>query len=93
MIDDLNKLANRDQAHTFQIDTGKKKYVFSAATRYIVDMWVEAIRMSRKTSKERSLSITGDFKNIFKIITLYENDREALDAHIKEKTDKFIPPD
>ena len=48
--------------------------------------------MSRKTSKERSLSITGDVKNIFKIITLYENDRPALDLHMTQKTEQFIPP-
>ena len=58
------------------IDTGKKKYTFCATTRYIVDMWAEAIRMSRKTAKERSLSITGGVKNIFKIVTLFEHDRD-----------------
>lgn len=70
--------------HEFVLDVGKKKYEFIAPTKFMAQQWVEAIECSHRTSSENRQSITGQIKNISKIVTLYELDRDALKDDILE---------
>lgn len=53
--------------------------------------WVEAIRMSKKTSQEIDLSITGTGKNISKIVQLYDTNKDELKAKMLEDFNNSLP--
>lgn len=73
-----------DHEHQFTIDVGEKKYEFIAPTRFMAEQWVEAIECSSRTATENRYSITGKIKNISKIVTHFELDRDALKSELIE---------
>ena len=47
-----------------------------------MDRWLEAIELSSRTVQERQMSITGQNKNISKIIQQYEEDNIAFEENL-----------
>jgi hypothetical protein len=43
-----------------------------------MERWVEAIVISMQTAREAKLSLTGATKNISKMVTQYDMDREKM---------------
>lgn len=84
---DKIKIVDKANEHRFTIDAGPKKYEFIAPARFVCEKWVEALELSKKTAKIKKYSITGNVKNISKIVTLYELDRDELRDDIEVEVD------
>ena len=59
-----------------------RKYIFFFSEHHLMEKWLAAINISRKTAQERILSITGTVKNILRIIAMFDNDRTHLEEEI-----------
>ena len=68
----------KEAGHAFIIDTGKHKYHRSAAYRFEMEMWVEAICISMQTARESKLSLTGACKNVSKIVSEFDFNTQKL---------------
>jgi len=79
--------------HSVNIDAGPKKYEFSSTTKYVLQRWVEAIELAKKTANERLYSITGTGKNIAKIVTQYEIDSDQLGDKLKKEALEIFSKD
>jgi hypothetical protein len=72
---------------------GLNKYEFSSNTKYILQQWIEAIELSKKTANERLYSITGSSKNISKIVTEFEIDADQLAETLRKEVKEIFPDD
>jgi hypothetical protein len=61
---EINKinLKTEGKFHTLMIDAGKKKYELMSSTKYIVQQWMEAMDLAKRTANEMMYSITGTIK-------------------------------
>ena len=64
------------------VNTGKRKFIFSFQERFLMEKWMAAINISRKTAQERLYSITGNVKNILRIIQMFDNQPESFQDEI-----------
>jgi len=60
------------------LDTGNSKLHLNALYKFEMERWVEAIVISMQTARESKLSLTGSCKNISKMVTQYDMDKEKL---------------
>jgi hypothetical protein len=67
-----------DKGHSFILDTGSSKLHLNALYKFEMERWVEAIVISMQTAREAKLSLTGATKNISKMVTQYDMDREKM---------------
>jgi len=67
-----------DKGHSFILDTGSSKFHLNALYKFEMERWVEAIVISMQTAREAKLSLTGATKNISKMVTQYDMDREKM---------------
>jgi len=79
--------------HLIFIEAGPKKYEFMSQTKFIVQKWVEAIQLAKRTASERLYSITGSIKNISKIVTQFEIDADQLADSLKKEAREIFPED
>ena len=70
MFSDILKLeqSQHNQQFDLTIDTGKRKFNFSFQERFLMEKWLSAFNISRKTAQEQLYSITGKTKNILRIV-------------------------
>lgn len=77
--------------HVMHIDSGAKKYDFMSTTKYIIQEWMEAIELAKRTADERKHSITGAIKNISRIVTEFEMDADLLAENLKREAKEMFP--
>lgn len=79
--------------HVIMIDAGPKKYELMSTTKYVVQQWIEAIELAKRTASERLYSITGSIKNISMIVTEFEMDSHLLSENLKKEAEQIFPKD
>lgn len=89
---EIDKLESKSEGryHSMFIDAGPKKYEFMSTKKYVIQNWIEALQLAKRTASERQSSITGTIKNISKIVTEFEIDSDELGEKLKnEAKEKF----
>ena len=66
-IKDMSKSKTED-GHAMIIDTGFSLFHLNFSRKFDLEKWREAIKCSMQTARESRLSITGNCKNICKLI-------------------------
>ena len=77
-------------SYSFIVEAKGKKYQFISSKRYIIEQWVDAIKLSAKTAKEKQYSITGKVKNISMIVAKFEIDRDQLKEELENEVDRQL---
>jgi MinD superfamily P-loop ATPase len=70
--------SNTENGHAFLVDTGVQKYHLNTAFKFEMERWVEAIVISMMTSRESKLSVTGACKNVAKLVTAFDIERDLF---------------
>ena len=73
---------SQEGGHAFVLDTGAAKYHLGALYRFEMERWIEAIVISMQTARESKLSLTGACKNISKLVTSFDLDKETITKQI-----------
>jgi len=84
------KTDQKANSYSFIVEAKGKKYQFISSKRYIIEQWVDAIKLSAKTAKEKQYSITGKVKNISMIVAKFEIDRDQLKEELENEVDRQL---
>ena len=58
-----------------------------------MEKWLAAINISRKTAQEQLFSITGKVKNILRIVSMFDNQRESLEDEVTVQFNDWLHDD
>lgn len=92
---EIDKIEEKTEGkyHTMFIDAGPKKYEFMSSKKFLLQQWIEAIELAKRTANEKLYSITGSIKNISKIVTQFEIDSDQLAEQLKKEAKDIFPED
>jgi hypothetical protein len=60
------------------IDTGEENMYLMCKHRFEMERWVEAMIIAMQTAREAKLSITGKTKNIARIVSDFDVDKDKF---------------
>lgn len=61
-------LKSNEEGHALIVDAGHSKYHLNFRYRFELEKWREALFCSMQTAREAKLSITGQSKNVSKLV-------------------------
>lgn len=92
---EIDKIEEKTEGkfHSMFIDAGPKKYEFMSTTKFLLQQWIEALELAKRTANEKLYSITGSIKNISKIVTQFEIDADLLADELSDEARAMFPHD
>lgn len=70
--------SNTESGHAFLLDCGTQKFHLNTMFKFEMERWVEAIVISMQTARESKLSLTGAVKNVSRLVTAFDIQKEAF---------------
>ena len=82
--------SNTESGHAFLLDSGSQKYHLNTQYKFEMERWVEAIVISMQTAREAKLSLTGACKNIARLVTAFDIQKEVFNAEQVELLNRRV---